>query len=113
MWEADIQLVKEAIHPWRSTDDQYDKWVSLVRNLCELHNVPEASLIVVPGIGYPRYSTNKIVLDKYSIISLLHELGHHFGYSERKCVEYSEYVFLTAYPKTKLIRDSRNYLVRR
>lgn len=117
-YAKDVKILKKHLHKklWRTVPEQYNKWLSLISSLCALHKVAEPRLRINPEAYYPYYDkiSNTIVLNKYSVISLLHELGHAYGFDEAKCVAYSEKVFLTAYPKAKeyLVRDDRGYLVK-
>jgi len=118
-YQKDIELCKEFIHTkvWRKDENQEKKWNNFLSKLSELHNVEFPTLFVGEEFIIPCYDryANRIFLTKYSVISLLHEFGHIiFGNNEQKCVEYSEIIFLTAYPKAKryLKRDNREYLVK-
>ena len=116
-YEREVDIVKTAIHNklWRKTDDQHNKWAVLLQNLCELHNVELLELVVNDKVVIPHYIRGqKICLNKYSVISFLHEFGHHIEMSEAECKSYSETVFLKAYPKAEeyLSRDVRGYLTK-
>lgn len=114
-YKKDIEEVKRFIHtkPWRKKEFQKEKWNDFLYRLSKLHKVKKPTLSVTKFCSCPEYIKNKIILNKYSIISLLHEFGHHIGLDE--CQKYSENVFLTAYPiaKSYLKRDSRGYLVKK
>ena len=81
--ERDIEIVKEAIHTklWRRTEEQIPKWQTMLDRLCEHRNVGRIQLVLVPD-ALPMYvrnpdGTGKIILNKFSFISLLHEFAHH------------------------------------
>lgn len=118
-YAKDVKILKQHLHKklWRKVPEQNTKWSSLISSLCALHKIAEPQLRVNPEAYYPYYDklSNTIVLNKYSVISLLHELGHAYGFDEAMCVAYSENVFLTAYPKAKeyLVRNDKDYLVKR
>ena len=118
MYEKDIEIVKKAIHTklWRKDKEQFKKWDNLLANLAQLHGIDKPELII-GETDIPCYSPMeaKIRLTKLSVISLLHEFGHHIRLTERGCWEYSETVFLNAYPKAKntLTRNDWGYLVKK
>lgn len=117
-YEKEIEIVKKALHTklWRETDDQLDKWDYMLNELSEYHEVDKPQLVINENIDWPYYDkiTKFIHLNKFSIISFLHEFGHHIGLNEKQCIDFSETIFLTAYPKAQkyLIRDDRGYLVK-
>jgi len=114
MYEKDIEVVKKAIHTklWRKDKDQFKKWDNLLADLSELHGIKKPEFIL-GETDIPCYSPMeaKIRLTKFSVISFLHEFGHHIRLTEMGCKEYSELVFTKAHPKAKLIRDERGYLM--
>ena len=117
-YDADIAIAKEAsrLHLWRDLENQHRNFSTFILNLCNSHGCAAPSLDVDPGTT-PQYlhedgSLGHIVLDRYSVVSMLHELGHHFLYDEATCVTYSEWVFANAFPVSfsRLERDARGYL---
>ena len=119
-YEKDVEVLKKHLKTklWRSVPEQQNKWIALITDLCQLHSKALPSGLTIDPQGRPYYDnlTHRIILNKYSVISLLHELAHHFwGHNETLAVNYSETVFLTAYkPAQKnLVRDKRGWLVKR
>lgn len=57
------------------------------------------TLKIIINNNYPScYSNNTIILENYSIITALHELGHHLnGESELKACRYSIWIFKTVF----------------
>lgn len=118
----DINIVKLHLKNklWRTTTPkelQHIKWQALISELCDLHKVDKPAFIIEPET-HPHYNvlTKTIVSNKYSVITMLHELAHHiWGSSERTAQFYSETTFLTAYKpaQKKLVRDKRGFLVKK
>ena len=121
-YDADIAIAKEAsrLHLWRDLENQHRNFSTFIANLCQSHGCAAPSLDVDPACPIPHYAvsivgdTGHIMLDKYSVISMLHELGHHFDYAESECVIYSEWVFANAFPVSfsRLERDARGSMGR-
>ena len=114
-FEADIKICKEAIHTklWRKDKDQLAKWRKFLLNLSELHKIKTPKLFI-KNIEYPETDGGIINLNRFSVISLLHEFGHCIGLTHKgkvNCWNYSEKVFFGAYPKAKtyLKRDKGGY----
>lgn len=118
--QKDIELVKNYIDNYamyKRDCFQFCKWNALLLDLCKLHKVEDCTLIIDPNIGCPCYLPEErlIKLNKCSMISLLHEFAHHIKLGEEEAIQYSEGVFLSAYPKAKkyLIRNEKGYLVKK
>ena len=124
VFEKDIAIVKQHLKTklWRGEAqgvkpaEQMAKWNALVADLCQLHSVEPAKLEVENGDFSPSYNvmTKTIKLNKFSVISLLHELAHHYGSNNEIVPQiYSEGVFKAAYkPARNLVRDERGFLVK-
>ena len=100
-WNDDVTIVKEALKTklWRCVPEQRQKWLDLVGNLSVLHGVEQPAFIVDPEI-MPKYVyvTHEITINKWSVISMLHEFSHHvYGADEGTAFAYSNCVFLAAY----------------
>jgi hypothetical protein len=117
-YDADIAIMKAAskLHLWRDTENQHRNFSTIISKLCAIRNAAIPTLDIDPATS-PVYMVDAadnghIILDKYSVISLLHELAHHFGGSEADCVTYSEWVFAHAFPVafSRLERDARGFL---
>lgn len=111
----DIEVTKLAIKTklWRKTADQKEKWLAFLKALSLLHKVDIPGLEIRKTMPNYEPETQTITINKYSVITLLHEFGHHLWLSESDCTAYSEKVFKAAYPKgfERLRRDHRGYLM--
>ena len=127
-FEKEVALLKLHLHNklWRKTPDQAQKWIALLNDFCKLYDIKVPELLVNANLGCHfikarENSPATITLDKYSIISLLHEFAHYLSLSkdkdwtEKDIVHYSETIFLTAYPKANdyLVRDEFGGLVKK
>jgi hypothetical protein len=113
-----VSLLKEYLHfkLWRVSGEQQQKWLALTLSLSQLYGIENPRIIIDANCKIPNYNraTKTITLQKYSVISLLHEFGHHLGFNEWECVNFSEIAFSLAYkPANKLSRDKRGYLVKK
>lgn len=119
-YNKDIAIAKEAsrLHLWRDTENQHANFTRFIVGLCASRDIPAPTLDVDPTCPMPHYHNDgvagHIFLNKYSVISMLHELGHHFGYDESECKLYSEWVFAHAFPVSfsRLERATNGYLVK-
>lgn len=120
-YDKDIAVAKEMsrLHLWRDIENQHANFTRFIVGLCAIRDVPAPTLDVDPACPAPHYveevgenRIGHIYLDKYSVISMLHELGHHFGGDESECKLYSEWVFAHAFPVSfsRLERDARGFL---
>jgi len=118
-YKKDIELTKEFIgtSPWKTNPGRYPNWCIYLGKLCRLHKTKRLNLVVDKSITTPCYQKimRVVYLQKFSLISLLHEFAHHIGKNEQQCKKYSEHIFLTANPKAKnyLVRDERGYLIKK
>lgn len=116
MYNQDIEIVKQAIKTklWRTETGQKAKWIKLLKDLSVLHEIQRPKLSI-GEVTTPQYNPyrNRVSLDKYSVISLLHEFAHAIHLTEEGCKKYSEKVFKLAYkPAQRLVRDERGYLIK-
>jgi hypothetical protein len=116
----DSRILKENLHNklWRKGNTQVVKWYKLICELCLNHGVGMVVLNRIDEDKTPCYNRAKseICLNSVSVISLLHELAHHYGtLDEATAFDYSERVFFTAMPKarSRLIKDERGYWVKK
>ncbi len=90
---------------WAATGKEYkhEALKELLNDLTEANQVPKTHHLI-DEYGwryYPELRTIIADLNHPSIISALHELGHHlFGHSELKACQYSIGLFREAFPKT-------------
>jgi hypothetical protein len=123
-YDADIKIAKAAskLHLWRDTENQHRNFTMFLAKLtkhwagCGDATIDPPTLDIDPA-QTPCYmhdagNGGHIILDKYSVISMLHEFGHHVGLDEAECRTYSEWVFANAFPVSfsKLERDARGFL---
>ena len=116
--KEELEVVKQAIHTklWRKDENQLKKWKTFLSNLCKLHNKSPPGLVVNENVKTPHLMSSTIFLNKFSVISFLHEFGHFKGMTdELEVKQYSEELFLNAYPKAMeyLKIDERGYLVKK
>lgn len=128
-YDGDIAVAKEAsrLHLWRDLENQHRNFTTFLSKLTELWcAIPDSpisgiapTLTVDPACPIPHYIPTcdptepaHVVMDKYSVITMLHEFGHHVGMEEAECKLYSEWVFAHAFPVSfsRLERDARGYL---
>lgn len=104
----------EAIRLWKksyykgwaqcSTEEKHDRLEFLLVLLCSIHHKEMCLYEVATENHWSHVSTRpaiiKAPLNNPSIISLLHELGHHlFGSSELEACRYSVGIFSNCFPK--------------
>ena len=118
-FNGDVEIVKTAITTklYRDAPERHGKWERLLGGLCNLHGIAPKVLVIKQGRQYSEFN-GKIILNKYSIISLLHEFGHAIGLKHQgtiNCWNYSEYVYFTANPKAKerLVKNEKRIWVKK
>ena len=124
-YDADIAILKDAsrLHLWRDTENQHRNFSTILEKLTrqwtgcgDVEQAPP-SLDVdltcpIPHFNRTEDGLGHIYMDKYSVVTLLHEFGHFIELDEAECVIYSEWVFANAFPVSfsRLERDARGYL---
>jgi len=102
---------------WRPLPEQHQKWQNLLNELTKAYNIGEIKLLVNAKCEYPQGDpfTRAIILDKYSMISFLHEFGHFIGIDHPATFDWSEETFYKAMPsaRKRLVRDEKGYLVKK
>lgn len=84
-----IAIVRESLKAklWRGLPlERLEKLRALNRRLCSFYAVPVCTLTIQQTLIGPHYrpGDGAIILDKVSLVSYLHELGHHLLHCRRK-----------------------------
>ena len=126
--EKDIELCKKflALKPYRKDAEQTNKWATILKELSELHGVSVPVMFIDARIVVPcllrEFNFGKLgkrpaimLLTKPSLVTLLHEFGHHIGLNEQGCALYSQMLFFKAKGKkaTNYTTDERGYIVKK
>lgn len=86
----------------------------LIVSLCKIHKKPCRITAVEDRYFYdPNNKTINLSLNKPSIISTLHEFGHHiYGSSELKACAYSVWMFKMVFPKIFAKLEFKGHLIK-
>lgn len=102
--EATLEWKKEFLIDWKkkSNNQKIERIAYLLTKICEAISFQQPNLIIMDAEEYAYKSKQKIIyLDENnpSIISALHELGHHiYGKSELKACIFSVWLFKECFP---------------
>ena len=94
---------KKYLHGWKTQQIGYKRiaLVALIQGLSNVYNKPCNSITSDEYAYDPESQTIHLDEDKASILSTLHEFGHHlYGASELKACRWSIQLFKICFPKT-------------
>jgi len=109
-----IQALSEfkKTHVWVSVPDKKKKWIEFLKKISDIVEIERPKLVIKRNINcncFGEYddSKHRIELNKYSVITLLHEFYHaihikkNINAPHKEAWDFSNEVFFTVYPKKK------------